>query len=187
MGVQHAIVLFPAFDATAEIETLRRAYDPQASLLPAHVTVVFPFADPGVTALLYDHVATSIAGMTPFDIALATPTREDGGYLFLRVAEGRDRVVELHERLYRGPLLAHRSVTHSYQPHVTVGHLESPEALRAAASAACLRLQAPLHARINEVAVFEIGAGVGRVVTTVPLNAPQRGEAGRTRSAPNAR
>lgn len=183
MSLQHAIVLFPAFDAAAEIETLRRAYDPQATVLPAHVTVVFPFTNADAATFLYDHIAASIAGMTPFDIALATPTPEDGGYLFLRVTEGRDRVVELHDRLYRGPLLEHRSVTHDYEPHVTVGRLDSSEALRTAASAACRRLQSPLHAHINEVALFEIGAGLGRIVTTVPLNARHRWKAGPTRGA----
>jgi 2'-5' RNA ligase len=170
-AAQHAIVLFPAFDAADEIEAVRRAYDPQSSVLPAHVTLVFPFTDANAASFLLDHIATSLAGMPPFDIAVATPTPEDGGYLFLRVTEGRDRVVELHDRLYTGPLLAHRSATHSYEPHVTVGRLGSPEALRTAASAARLRLPSPAHARIHEVSLFQLGAGLHGVVATFPLEA----------------
>jgi hypothetical protein len=178
MTVRHAIVLVPAFDAAAEIEALRRAYDPLASVLPAHVTVVFPFADARAATLLRDHIAANLAGVPPFDIAVATPTPEDGGYLFLRVTEGRDRVVEVHDRLYSGPLLAHRSATRGYVPHVTIGRFDSPAALRTAASAARLRLQSPLHARIDEVFVFELGAGLGRVVASVRLGEPRSQSSG---------
>lgn len=187
MLIQHAIVLFPVFDTVAEIETLRRAYDPHASLLPAHVTVVFPFADAEAANLLGNHIATTLAGIPAFGITLATPTPEEGGYLFLRLTEGRDRVLEMHDRLYTGPLLAHRSAKHRYEPHVTVGRLDSPEALRAAVGAARLRLRSPLHAHIDKVSVFEIGAGGGRIVNAVPLNAPPRSHSRLPRPAPNER
>jgi len=65
MTVQHAIVLFPALDAAADIEALRLAYDPLAPVLPAHVTVVFPFADANAPTFLCDHVVTYLAGMAP--------------------------------------------------------------------------------------------------------------------------
>ena len=103
MTVQNAIVLFPVFESSEEIEDLRRAYDPLASVLPAHVTVVFPFVDTAASRVLHEHSLAAIGIFPSFDIAVATPTPEDGGYLFLRVTEGRKQVVELHDRLYTGP------------------------------------------------------------------------------------
>ena len=40
---QYAVVAFPQSDALARVEALRRRFDPQALLLPAHVTLVFSF------------------------------------------------------------------------------------------------------------------------------------------------
>lgn len=45
MAPQYAIVAFPAFDCADSVEAIRRKLDPQAGLLAAHITLVFPFSD----------------------------------------------------------------------------------------------------------------------------------------------
>lgn len=45
MTVQRAIIAFPNIDAHEEIESVRREFDPLASLLDAHVTLVFHFEE----------------------------------------------------------------------------------------------------------------------------------------------
>jgi hypothetical protein len=41
MTVQHAIVVFPEFDAADRIELVRRQFDPLAAGIKAHVTLAF--------------------------------------------------------------------------------------------------------------------------------------------------
>jgi hypothetical protein len=55
-----------------------------------------------------------------------------GGYLLRRIVDGREQIVELHDRLYTDRLARHLSRAHVYDPHVTVGRLEAHEQLEAA-------------------------------------------------------
>jgi 2'-5' RNA ligase len=184
MTIHHAIVAFPALDAAESIESIRRAFDPQASLLPAHITLVFPFAAPLETALR-EHIASTLMGVSPFDIALGPPSAEEGGYLFLRVGSGRQRIVDLHDRLYSGPLQSYLSTTQAYEPHVTVGRLSSPEGRADALAMARASLTMPLRGRIDGVALFCIENGAGRVEFTFSLGNRVGDNSDSTRSAPN--
>ena len=172
MTIQHAIVAFPTFDSSADIESVRRDFDPQATLLPAHVTLVFPFIAAHDTAFLREHIVAAIAVMSPFDIAVAAPSVEDGGYLFLRLTQGRERIVELHDRLYTGALRSHLLPEHPYEAHITVGRLDSSEALTTAAAAAKARLVSPLRGRIDAVSLFRLADGFGTVACTLPFSEP---------------
>ena len=187
MTVLHAIVAFPIFDAPETIEGIRRAFDPQAALLPAHITLVFPFAAPSDSSFLGQHLATCIAGVPPFDVMLASPSAERDGYLFLRVMAGRDRIVALHDRLYAGPLERCLSTSHPYEPHVTMGRLNSPDSLANALTMARERLAVPLRGQIDAVALFALDDGVGRVELTIPLVNSATLGLGTPPSAPNER
>jgi 2'-5' RNA ligase len=181
MTVQHAIVTFPAFDAPESVEVVRHAFDPQASLLPAHITLVFPFVASQGGRVLREHVASVLAGIVCFDVTLAPPTPEQDAYVFLRVESGRSRIIDLHDRLYSGLLQGYSSPAHAYEPHVTVGRLPSPNALTAAVTSARRALPTPLCARVDSVALFCIENGAGRVEFTMPLAAAK---ADRSSSAP---
>ena len=169
MTAQHAIVIFPAFAAAEQIESVRQDFDPLATLLPAHVTLVFPFADILEPASLREHVIAAAERTPPFDIAAAAPTAEDDGYLFLRITDGRETIVALHDRLYTGILRTHLSLAHAYDPHVTVGRVGSREALDAATATARSRLVSPLRARVDSVSIFRLDQGAGTVVSVIPL------------------
>jgi 2'-5' RNA ligase len=184
MTVQHAIVAFPVFDAPEPIEAVRREFDPQASLLSAHITLVFPFVASLDPAALCDHMTATISEAERFDVTLAAPTAEQDAYVFLRVESGRRRIIGLHDRLYAGPLRAHLSQAHAYEPHITLGRLSSPEALTAAVTLARRTLAMPLHARIDSVALFRIENGRGRVELTMPLAGSGSGRSISTRAAP---
>jgi 2'-5' RNA ligase len=173
MSAQHAVVLIPRFDAPDRIEAIRREFDPLAAMLPAHVTLVFPFAEELTPAALRDHIATATTGLGAFDIGLGQPVVTADGYLWLTVTEGRAAVTELHDRLYAGRLAAHRSVTHAYDPHVTIGRRASREAA-AAVAAAVVRLLWPLRAWVDAVTVLRLSGGMSQVLFSMPLAAPAR-------------
>jgi 2'-5' RNA ligase len=57
MTAQYAIVAYPTLEFANQVEAVRQRFDPLASVLNAHVTLVFPFtARAEVVAGLQPHV-----------------------------------------------------------------------------------------------------------------------------------
>jgi 2'-5' RNA ligase len=155
---QFAIVAFPETDATSAIEEVRARFDPLASTIGAHVTLVFPFATDLTTSNLRQHIEDVVAATPPFDIELSDVSMEEGGYVFLNVSVGRERIAALHDGLYSGRLAEHLSRGHRYQPHITVGRLRDADRLATAAREARAQLGAPRLAQIRAVALYRIDA-----------------------------
>jgi 2'-5' RNA ligase len=171
MMTQYAIVAFPVLEALGAIESVRRRFDPLASLLKSHVTLVFPFIDAADEVNLLNHIARAVSGMHPFSILLSEVTVEDDGYLFLNVAAGADRFIDLHSRLYTGLLAHHRSPSHEYRPHITLGRLSEQHELTMAADEAKKELTQPVRGVVNEIALFRLSAPTaGEVVRTICLD-----------------
>jgi 2'-5' RNA ligase len=131
----------------ASIEQIRLRFDPLAGKLPPHITLVFPFESDVTTQDLRKHVGLSAEGVVPFAVTLNGITGSEREYLFLSVSHGLDSILELHKRLYSGPLESHRSTVRTYVPHVTLGRLGSEAAFEAA-----LASVAQVDARIETVA-----------------------------------
>jgi 2'-5' RNA ligase len=173
--MEFAIIAFPAIECADLVASVRRRFDPLDGLLAAHVTLVFPFSEPGVEHTLERHVADAIAGLDPFDITLDPPTSIDANYIVMELSAGADRFAHMHDRLYSGMLAPHRSTSHSYRPHVTVGHLSASEDLTAATEAATDILPRPLQASVDAVAGFRLDQPWrGEVVFTLPLGTKPR-------------
>jgi len=187
MTVQYAIVVFPAFDSPEPIEAVRRAFDPHAALLPAHITLVFPFPASADAAALRTHLDATLSGVSSFDVTLAAPSVEHDAYLFLRVDAGRQRLIALHDALYTGPLALHLSSTHTYEPHVTVGHLASRDAIPEALLTARKDIPAGSCAHVSGVSLFRLEEGAGHVEFTLPLVPGDDSRSIAMRSAPNER
>src|SRR4029078_3746198 len=121
--MEFAIVAFPSIECADLVASVRRRFDPLDGLLAAHVTLVFPFSEPGIEDMLERHVADAIAAVEPFPIILERPTSHPGGYIVMELSEGTDRFSLVHDRLYSGILAPHLSRAHAYRPHVTIGRL----------------------------------------------------------------
>ncbi len=123
---RRAIVILPEFSDSgqaAEIERLRQAHDPLAGVIPAHITLVFPFESELTVDALESHMRAATKGIRRFPMELREVTGQEGEYLFLNVKRGNDALVALHDRLYTGPLAEHLSPAHTFVPHMTVGRL----------------------------------------------------------------
>jgi 2'-5' RNA ligase len=167
---QYAIVAFPESDVIEAIEDLRSRYDPQFGLIPAHVTLVFPFSDNSLAAQLNEIVREAIDGMGPIEMELENVTEADDGYIFLGIGLGRDTFVELHDSLYRGRLSRYLSKTHIYLPHVTIGRLADVQA-RQAAVAHARQLIRPTRATVRGLSVFRLESpSKGQTVSSIPFD-----------------
>ena len=125
--MKRAIVLFPKFNNIDSIQAVRERFDPLASFIAPHITLVFPFECELSTHEIGDHVRRAIEGVKRFPVQLSSVTGDfRDGYLFLNVKRGNDVIIDLHDRLYRGVLEQYLFRKVTYCPHVTVGRLEQP-------------------------------------------------------------
>ena len=131
---ERTIMIFPKFSNMEIIDRIRRNYDPLADLVRPHITLVFPFHSDITDAELGSHIENAISGIPPFSLQLTGISKEEnvfGNYLFLNIQEGRDTLMQLHDRLYSGVLSSFSPKT-PYSPHMTLGNLENRNALHAA-------------------------------------------------------
>jgi len=167
--VNRAIIAFPRTNALDAIEGLRRRFDPLAEMITAHITLVFPFTSDSTAGELRSHIEHTIAGLGPFQVRLVGITAVDDEYVFLNVGDGRDRVIQLHDRLYTGALASHLSREHVYSPHVTLGRLRDGRAA-AHALAEAIAVAPGGNSTIQDISVFRLdGPDRGVIEFTVSL------------------
>ncbi len=89
-------------------------------LPPLHITVLPPRPLRLAIELACSEVADAAAGVSPFEAELSGFGHfAETDYLHLDIAEGSDRLSQLHERLNTGPLK--HIEAHEFRPHLTLG------------------------------------------------------------------
>lgn len=131
---RYFVLAFPELaDADRErIEAVRRAHDPQAGLVAAHITLVFNVAldDP---APLQAHVAAVAAATAACDILFddcrVWSERDSADrYLFLMPdPAGEARLHSLHAHLHGGAPAAVQATMRPYRPHITLARRNDDE------------------------------------------------------------
>ena len=164
--VTRALVAFPYVEQIEVIQRLREMYDPLATSIAPHMTLVFPFESPFTTTELAEHITKAVASFEPFSIRLQGISGHAGEYLFLNVKRGNDQLIELHDRLYGGLLAPFLRAESTYTPHLTVGRLPDADAFHAALDEA-RQMTAAFDAIVKEVAVYRIEPGSARPVEYV--------------------
>lgn len=123
------IMIFPKFQNIDVIDKIRHRYDPLAELVRPHITLVFPFEDEMDNVKLNDYISSRINGFKPFTLTMSGVGRysdNNGGFIFLKVVQGREQVVQLHDRLYDGSLKQYLKDI-PYNPHITLGTFDNSE------------------------------------------------------------
>jgi 2'-5' RNA ligase len=122
---QFAVIAYPRLNEVdrAWLEAVRRQHDPQAQLIPAHLTLIFPVT--ATVELVVAQAKHCAAGYQAFDIlitqAKAHCTAINGwSYVFVLPTLGSEQINALHDRLYGGDLRRHVRHDIPYQPHITV-------------------------------------------------------------------
>ncbi len=122
------ILGFPR-EVAQELQQWRASFgDPMAEVIPAHITLVTttPAQDWEATR---EHVRDVARRQAPFKITISGTGsfRPVSPVVFLKVEDGFEECVGLHEQLQTGPL--ERDLPFPYHPHVTVAHDVAPESL----------------------------------------------------------
>ncbi|WP_045730142.1 2'-5' RNA ligase family protein [Pseudarthrobacter chlorophenolicus] len=122
------ILGFPP-DIAAELQQWRASFgDPLAGVVPAHITLVTTTPTHDWEATLA-HVRDVARRQSPFMVTIAGTGsfRPVSPVVFIKVEDGFEECVELHEKLQQGPL--QRDLPFAFHPHVTIAHDVSPESL----------------------------------------------------------
>ncbi|SKA75574.1 2'-5' RNA ligase [Caloramator quimbayensis] len=130
--LRRCIMVFPKFENGEIIDNIRKKYDPLASHVKPHITLVFPFESDISSDDLREHILYSVSGISKFEIVLKgiEPVNSFGKYLFLNIEEGRDYIIELHKRLYKGILENYYPQWlkgNTFLPHMTIGCFDNDD------------------------------------------------------------
>jgi len=133
---RRAIVWFPPRDIVADVERFRARHDPLAAMLPAHVTLVFPFASTLGDVQVAAHVRRATARWPALPLRFEGLGHFHADWVWLRVTQGHAAVTTLHDRLYRGALAPFLRPDLAYEPHLTIGRADDAPACTALLDAA---------------------------------------------------
>jgi 2'-5' RNA ligase len=168
---KRVVVSFPKIDNLgewAQVLAVRDQYDPLASAIAPHLTLVFPFEDSLSDSALHAHVARMVSDIPCFAVMLGEITAHENEYLFLNVKRGNDQLIHLHDALYSGVLASHLARSLTFVPHITVGRLSPghlPTALESTRA-----FTSPIHARVDTVSAYLVDTDETRpVLFEIPL------------------
>ncbi|MDA0351516.1 MAG: 2'-5' RNA ligase family protein [Chloroflexi bacterium] len=174
------VLAIPEFSETdsARIEAIRAEHDPQHTLVPPQVTLVFAIdsidaSDAHAMRTLEAHTRIATARQRAFDVVFraatlypaSTPTEDD--YTFLVPDEGNSRLIRLHDALHTGMLATERRLDLPYVPHVTIAR-GTPPAMATLATTWNAE-EPPIQARIAALDIVELASGAATTLVRVAL------------------
>lgn len=166
-----AVAWFPAFPGIERIEAFRREHDPAAALVPAHLSLVFPFPTALSRLQVETHVQRVASRWPPIPVTFRRVRIEANEFLFLMAARGAASIQGLHDRLYTRSLRQHLRRDLPYEPHITIARYAELPKLEAALAQAEDEFAGELADVIREVTLLAVGRN-GKIsrLGTFPLH-----------------
>ena len=124
---RRGIVWFPRFPVDAKIEVFRADHDPLAAKIPAHLTLVFPFACTLTSTQIASHTRRIIAKWPPLPVVFRDVEGLLDEFILLMARERADAITALHDELYTGVLRNFLRKEIAYEPHITIARARSRE------------------------------------------------------------
>jgi len=152
-----AVAWFPRFDGLEAIEDFRRAHDPMASLIPAHVTLVFPFPTALTRLQVETHVKRVVSRWPPIPASFRAVRLHANEFVFLMASRGAAAIAELHDKLYTRSFLPYLRRDLPYEAHITIARDPSLPKLESALEAARGRLGREFADVLREVTLLAVG------------------------------
>lgn len=149
------------------IDAARERYEPAASDLPAHVTILAPIdVDAEAMPAVESHLARVASGTRPFRLTLrGTGTfRPVSPVVFVAVADGISACEQLETRVRSGDMAV--ETRYPYHPHVTLAH-DVPEPVLDRAFAELADFEASMD--VASVGLYEYLDGRWHLVREFPF------------------
>ena len=152
-----AVAWFPRFEGLEAVEAFRRRHDPMAPLIPAHLTLVFPFPTASTRLQVETHVKRVAARWPPIPVTFRGVRLHANEFVFLMAARGAESIAGLHDRLYTRSFLPYLRRDLPYEPHITIARDPSLARLEAALAQAREAFRREAADVIREVTLLAVG------------------------------
>ena len=166
-----AVAWFPRFDGIERIEAFRQRHDPVAHLIPAHLSLVFPFPTAHTRLQVRTHVRRVVSRWPPVPVAFRRVRIQANEFVFLMASRGAASVTALHDKLYTRSFAPHLRRDLPYEPHITLARQPDYGKLEAALEEAEAQFGAELAGVIREVSLLAVEPdGKISVLESIALN-----------------
>ena len=132
------MVWFPQFANQKIIDRFRGTHDPLAQSLAPHVMLVFPFHSRLTLDQLAAHAQKVLRAWPCFPVTMHGFWSAQNVFIGVGAQVGADAMVEMHDRLYRGPLAEFLRLEFDFAPHITLAKTIQPNQFEALSSAAAV-------------------------------------------------
>jgi 2'-5' RNA ligase len=116
----YALVYYPELKSEF-IKQLRHQYDPYKDLIQEHITLVYPVPESIGEENIIKHINQVIKEWEPFKIHIKGYEKTWDNWLFLKIREGKEKLITLHDELYKGILQLYLRKDIPYKPHIGLG------------------------------------------------------------------
>jgi 2'-5' RNA ligase len=151
-----ALAWFPRFEGIEKIEAIRRRHDPAAPLIPAHLSLVFPFPTSLTRLQVSTHIRNVVSRWPPVPVTFRRVRVHAGEFVFLMASRGAASVTALHDKLYTRSLRQFLRPEFGYEPHITVARDPDPRKVEAACAEAQAAFPAEFAGVVREVELLSV-------------------------------
>ncbi len=117
----YTLAIFPKFKGLNRINSIRKKYDPAHKQLTPHITLVYYFNKEPTK----EKIKEIIKENSSFKVRLnKIRASSKYNYIFLDITEGKEKVVELKEKLYKMLDLKWKG-DFLYKPHITLANFKT--------------------------------------------------------------
>lgn len=158
-----ALVHYPNIDAR-RIHQFRKKYDPQAHLIPPHITLMFPLPEVVGEDHLIHHLESVLWGWQPFPLHLQGIQIAPDDYVFLLLQEGKADLTRLHDRIYTSILTDYLREDIPFIPHLTLGVLNRASHDRERVLQEAIQLELNCHCVLDRLHLVKITDDRSKIV-----------------------
>ena len=115
-----ALVHFPDIQ-DKRFHAFRNKYDPYASLLREHISLIFNVPESIGLEMYTEHVHSILTKWNPFKVTIAGFHKTVDHWLLLTITDGNEKVVKLHDAFYTGILSPYLRKDLPFIPHIGLG------------------------------------------------------------------
>ena len=135
---RRAIVWFPHYANHKIIDRFRGTHDPLAQAMAPHVTLVFPFNSRLTLDQVAAHAQKVLRAWPCFPVVMHGFWTAQNEFIGIGAQVGADAMIEMHDRLYRGPLAEFLRTEFDYAPHITLAKTVQPNQFESLSRAATI-------------------------------------------------
>ena len=165
-----AVAWLPRFEGIDRIEAFRRRHDAAAALIPAHLSLVFPFPTAHSRLQVETHVRRVVSRWPVIPVAFGHVRMHANEFVFLMASRGAASITALHDRLYTRSFAPHLRRDLPYEPHITIARCAELARLEAAFGEAEDLFRGELSDVVREATLLSVGRD-GRIdpLASIPL------------------